>query len=116
MRQFLFLAILKRVTTLAGLPLFLLAHNAFGAAATPKYIQGNYADPQTTNATSVSVTYTSAQTVGNLNVLIVGWNNATAHVSSVTDSKGNVYRLAVGPTVLSGTASQAIYYAKNIAA
>ena len=64
------------------------------------------------------MTYTAAQTAGNLNVVIVGWNDATAQVSSLTDSKGNVYQLAVGPTVLTGSGplSQAIYYAKNISA
>ena len=70
------------------------------------------ADSQTT----VSVPYTAAQTAGNLNVVIVGWNDSTAHVSSVADTVGNVYQLAVGPTVLNGALSQAIYYAKNIAA
>ncbi|MGO8669865.1 MAG: hypothetical protein ACLQVD_00615, partial [Capsulimonadaceae bacterium] len=62
------------------------------------------------------MTFTSAQTAGNLNVVVVGWNDTTATVSSVTDSRGNVYTLAVGPTVLSGQFSQAIYYAKNIQA
>jgi fibronectin type 3 domain-containing protein len=37
-------------------------------------------------------------------------------VSSVTDGSGNIYTLAVGPTVQNGFASQSIYYAKNIAA
>jgi hypothetical protein len=32
----------------------------------------------------------------------------------VSDSAGNTYQLAAGPTVISGTASQAIYYAANI--
>ena len=49
----------------------------------------------------------------------MGWNDSTATVTSVTDTKGNVYTLAVGPTVQPGPAgggglSQAIYYAKNI--
>ena len=62
--------------------------------------------------------YKAAQKAGNLNVIIVGWNDATALVSSLTDSKGNLYQLAVGPTVLTGSVpfSQAIYYAKNISA
>ncbi len=45
----------------------------------------------------------------------LGWNDSTALVTSVTDSKGNAYNLAIGPTVLSGQASQAIYFAPNIA-
>jgi hypothetical protein len=48
--------------------------------------------------------------------VIVGWNDTTAQVSSVTDSKGNLYQLAVGPTQLNGALSQSIYYAKNISA
>jgi hypothetical protein len=47
-------------------------------------------------------------------VVIVGWNDTIAHVSSVKDAMGNAYQLAVGPTLLSGALSQSIYYAKNI--
>ena len=85
------------------------------AASSIAFVQVNSAVPQGTS-TQVAVTYTKAQTAGNLNVVVVGWNDSTAQVSSVTDSKGNAYALAVGPTVQSGTASQAIYYAKNIVA
>ena len=85
------------------------------AQAAVTFIQQNYATPQSAKST-VPVTFTSAQTAGNLNVVVVGWNDTTAAVSSVTDSKGNVYTLAVGPTVRSGQLSQAIYYAKNIQA
>jgi hypothetical protein len=84
-------------------------------AANIAFVQGNYSVPQTPQST-VTVTYTAAQTAGNLNVIAVGWNDGTATVTSVTDSKGNVYSLAVGPTVLAGQASHAIYYARNIAA
>jgi hypothetical protein len=66
-------------------------------------------------ASSVAVTYTAAQTAGDLNVVAVGWNDTTATVKSVTDTKGNAYALAVGPTLVSGTLTQSIYYAKNIA-
>jgi hypothetical protein len=62
----------------------------------------------------VEVTYPAAQAAGNLNAVIVGWNDTTAQVSSVTDSKGNLYQLAVGPTQLNATLSQSIYYAKKI--
>ena len=64
----------------------------------------------------MAVTYAAAQGHGHLNVVVVGWSDSSAHVISVSDSAGNVYALAVGPTVMSGTASQAIYYAKDIAA
>src|SRR5215813_771364 len=85
------------------------------AAATITNVQVNYATPQTPQ-TSVSVPFTKAQTAGNLNVVVVGWNDATAVVTSVTDTKGNSYQLAIGPTVQAGTATQSIYYAKNILA
>ncbi len=64
----------------------------------------------------VNVTFTAAQTVGDLDVVVIGWNNSTATVSGVTDSRGNTYALAVGPTIQAPVASQSIYYAKNIAA
>jgi hypothetical protein len=63
----------------------------------------------------VAVTYPLAQISRNLNIVAVGWNDTTSTVSSVTDSRGNSYVLAVGPT--SGTGlRQSIYYAKNIVA
>jgi len=82
-----------------------------------QYVQSNYADPQTPT-TSLSVPYTFTQTAGDLNVVVVGWNDTTAQVSSVKDTAGNVYQLAVGPTKVAaaGGLNQSIYYAKNIAA
>jgi hypothetical protein len=87
------------------------------AASTPNFVQCNSAAPQTPQ-TNVKLAYTAAQSRGNLNVVIVGWNDATAQISSLTDSKGNAYQLAVGPTVLTGSfaLSQAVYYSKNITA
>jgi chitodextrinase len=79
------------------------------------FVQGNYATPQT-SPTSVNVTYTGSQTQGDLNVVVVGWNNSSTTINSVTDSKGNNYTLAVGPTTISGVAGQSIYYLKNISA
>jgi hypothetical protein len=86
-----------------------------GQPAQIRYVQGNYATPQSPQG-SVAVKYSAAQQQGDLNVVVVGWNDSTATVKSVTDSSGNVYALAVGPTVMNGIASQAIYYASNIAA
>jgi len=77
------------------------------------FVQANSATP-VNNSSPVAVAYPVAQTAGNLNIVVVGWNDTTATVSSVVDSRGNTYTLAVGPT--SGTAlRQSIYYAKNIA-
>jgi hypothetical protein len=85
------------------------------SAAPPpiSFIQGNFSNPQTPQS-SVLVTYTVAQGVGDLNVVIVGWNDSTATVKTVTDTVGNIYTPALVPTVQAGTASQVIYYAKNI--
>jgi large repetitive protein len=100
-----FLAIL-----LLGIGLFTLTPSA---AAAISYVQGNYATPQSSQA-AVSITFASAQTAGDLNVVVVGWNDSTAAVNSVTDSLGNVYTRAVGPTAISGVASQSIYYSAGI--
>jgi hypothetical protein len=80
----------------------------------PRFIQANFATPQTQSTTSVSVPYTGPQTAGDLNVVIAGWDDTTAQISSVTDTNHNAYQLAAGPTVGNGL-SQSIYYAKNIA-
>src|SRR5207249_304056 len=66
----------------------LLPFTAFAGAPTISYIQGNYATPQSAQV-SVAVKFNSPQTAGNLNVVVVGWNDSTATVSSVTDSSGN---------------------------
>jgi len=74
------------------------------AAATPQ-------SPQS----SVSVTYPAAQSAGDLNIVVVGWDNTTASVSTISDTLGNTYTLAIGPTRGTGL-SQSIYYASNIKA
>jgi glucose/arabinose dehydrogenase/PKD repeat protein len=84
-------------------------------AAAIGFVQVNAAVPQSPQS-SVAVTYGSAQAAGDLNVVVVGWKDSTAAVASVTDSKGNAYSLAVGPTIQPGLATQSIYYAKNIVA
>ena len=84
-----------------------------GGGGSIGFVQVNSATP-VNNTSPVAVAYPLAQTAGNLNIVVVGWNDTTATVSSVVDSRGNTYTLAVGPT--SGTAlRQSIYYAKNIA-
>ena len=55
------------------------------------------ATPQSPTAT-VTVAYPAAQTAGDLNIVVVGWNDTTATVQSVRDSVGNTYSLAIGPT------------------
>ena len=101
---------MMRVIVLVFAILFLANTTLF--ASGPTFVQVK-STTQTASA-SVAVTYTVAQTAGNLNVVAVMWGDTTSTVSSVTDSKGNIYALAVGPTKASGLTS-AIYYAKNIA-
>jgi hypothetical protein len=76
------------------------------------YVQGKSGTQ--TSGSSVAVTYPAGQTSGDLNVVAVMWGDTTRAISSVTDSKGNTYAVAAGPTKGTGLSS-AIYYAKNIA-
>ncbi len=102
-------------TASASLPLTVTTGGGGGAGGDPPslaFVQVSSAVPQ--QGAQVTATFAKAQAAGDLNLVAVGWNDATAHVTSVTDSMGNPYILAVGPTVQSGTATQAIYYAKNI--
>ena len=70
------------------------------------FVQVNSTVPQSA-AAAVVLPFTGAQTVGNLNVVVVGWNDSTAKVQSLVDSSGNAYVLAAGPTVRLGFGSQA---------
>jgi hypothetical protein len=78
------------------------------------FVQQNYATPQSSQ-TKVAVAYTNAQTAGNANVVAIGWNDVNASISSVSDSAGNVYQVAV-PTYRGNGLSQAIYYSAGIKA
>jgi glucose/arabinose dehydrogenase/PKD repeat protein len=80
---------------------------------TPAFVQVNASTPQSPQS-SVITTYNQAQSSGNLNVVVVGWNEAVGNVVSVSDSAGHVYQPAVATHRGTGL-SQAIYYAKNIA-
>jgi len=77
------------------------------------FVQVNSATPPGLS-TSVPVTFGLVQTAGNLNIVVVGWNDITSNIVSVTDSMGNTYAQAAA--LVTGSAErQAIYYAKNIA-
>ncbi len=79
------------------------------------FVQANYTASFSTQAT-VAVPFASAQQAGDMNVVVVGWNDTTATVQRVTDTQGNVYTLAAGPTVSAGVASQVMYYAPSVSA
>jgi hypothetical protein len=88
--------------------------NGFTYAGTVaiSFTQVAAATPQSPTA-ALPVSYPAAQTAGDLNVVVVGWNDTTSTVQSVKDSAGNTYLLAVGPTAGTGL-QQSIYYAPNI--
>lgn len=83
------------------------------------HLQGSSNSLQGSQAT-VAVSYASPQASGDLNVVVVGSWGGT--IQSVTDSAGNTYALAIGPTSVGYcqgngvnlTIIQSIYYAKNI--
>ncbi len=68
-----------------------------------------------TPQSSVTVTYPQPQAQGDLNIVVVGWNDTVATVQSVTDSLGDSYTLALVPTAGTGL-TQSIYYAPNVLA
>jgi hypothetical protein len=88
--------------------------NGYTYNATISFVQVS-SGPSTLQSSnsSVAVAYGKKQTAGDLNIVVVGWGDNTSTISSVTDSLGNTYSRAVGPTSTSGL-QQSIYYAKNI--
>jgi hypothetical protein len=78
------------------------------------FIQANSA--ASTSVSQVSVLYPQAQVSGDVNIVVVAWRDTLAIVNSVTDTRNNVYTLALGPTTLSSQLSQSIYFAKNVTA
>jgi hypothetical protein len=81
-------------------------------ATSLSFVQVNNAVPQQ-DRSRVRVTYQSAQTAGDTNILAIGWNDSTSDVTSVGDSAGNTYRIAA-PTTRGQALSQTILYASNI--
>jgi hypothetical protein len=67
----------------------------------------------TASATAVS-DYLAAQTAGNTNVVVISFGSTVTTVSSVTDTAGNTYSVAVGP-IRGSSDTLYIFYAKNIA-
>src|SRR5262245_53642138 len=101
----------------AALAAFFLCALGWGgvSVAAPAFVQTNNAVPQSPQSI-VPVTFTGAQTAGNLNVVAVGWYDTTSTVGSVTDSRGHVYVRAAGPTTQASAGTHSIYYAANIGA
>jgi hypothetical protein len=78
------------------------------------FVQVASQTPQTPMNT-VTVPFPNLQGAGNLNVVAIGWSDATSSIANVTDTSHNTYVLAVGPT-LGNAMQQSIYFAQNIIA
>jgi hypothetical protein len=84
-------------------------------------IQLSFGNRPATLVGTANLNYISNQFGGDLNVVVVGWNDGTSTVTNVTDTMGNTYIAATGtkrfvaadPTL---SVSQIIYYARNIKA
>lgn len=99
-------------TVISPLLLTLALGQVNGLSQTPGFVQQNYAAPQSSK-TAVSAAYPTAQQAGNANIVVVGWNDTFASITSLSDSAGNQYLAAV-PTFQANGMSQAIYYAAGI--
>jgi chitodextrinase len=69
-----------------------------------------------TTVMSWPVTFASTPKAGHLIVVAVGWTDTTSAIKTITDTAGNTYQLAVGPTPLSPDLTQAIYFATGVKA
>ena len=56
----------------------------------------------------------SAQSAGDLTVLLIAWGGSTRSVHAVTETSGNTYVAAGGPTRGSGVAAQQMYYSWQV--
>ncbi|HKR38028.1 MAG TPA: fibronectin type III domain-containing protein, partial [Steroidobacteraceae bacterium] len=77
------------------------------------FVQGASAIPQAP-VSSVNAAFPGNQIGGRLNVVAIGWFNTTSQITSVTDTAGNTYVLAAGPTTQAQAGRHAIYYAAGI--
>lgn len=63
-----------------------------------------------TSQSTVSATYSKAQTAGNLNIVTISWHSDKGSISKVSDEAGHEYKEAASLTPGGGNLSQAIYY------
>src|SRR2546429_1261087 len=63
------------------------------AAAQMKFVQVNSAVP--TSTATISATYNSAQTAGNMNVVAIGRDSSLHTPKTLTHNKGHRYKVAV---------------------
>lgn len=86
------------------------------AYAAPAFVQATSTNSGSTSKVSSTATFGSNTTAGNLIVVGFGYVSNTVNASSVTDSQGNVFTKAIGPTRQSAIPwSNYIYYATSTA-
>jgi len=78
-----------------------------GALCLPSFVQ-------VAANSAATVTFTAASTSGDFIVVGIFWSSQAVSITSVTDTTGNTYNLAIGPTNWGGSYRDAIYYASNI--
>ncbi len=104
----------KKLLFLMAVAIFASTVSRMAAAQTIGFAQVSSSAPA--SASSLSANFRSAQAAGNLNVVFIAWSDATTTVTSVSDSKGNNYQLAVSHASPSLGMTQSIYYASNVVA
>jgi hypothetical protein len=73
----------------------------------PQFVQG--ATGSTTATNTLTVPFTAAQTIGDLNVIVIATaSTAAITITSLTDQAGHTYTLQAGPTTV-GTLTQWMY-------
>jgi len=112
------LAFVPRPSLSALLLAFVVVLSSRAAFAGISFVQVNSAVP--TSTSTISATYNSAQVAGDTNIIVIGFggplSGSSIAVSSVSDTSGNNYQLAVSYANSSVGINQSIYYAANIAA
>src|SRR5262249_27435392 len=97
------------VATLA----LVLTQPAPARAAAPRFVQKRYL--RVLEGNSVSVTFRRPNSAGNLIIAYLVWDNGGG--ATLSDTRGNTYTSAIGPTQAKGDASSAqIFYASSIGA
>jgi hypothetical protein len=84
-----------------------------GALPPIEFVQVADYDSKSSAATA-SVTYSSPQQAGDLDVVVVGWSDPSHTIRAISDKAGNSYALAAAQASTTG-ATLAIYFAANIA-
>jgi hypothetical protein len=99
-------------TSMGGGTILVVVDLNKGVTPAPAFVQ--VATNYTTSGRILPITFTGTSTSGNLIVVSTDWANQALGITSITDSKGNAYLVAAGPTTVGATAKGVTYYARNI--